>query len=92
MLVINQNRIQQLTVNVQLQLLRGGIANPYGTGIFIAFKILEHMLGQVTPAIETINHLKRLARFEIATAFFHPLHKGMRLFHITNSHQGVERE
>src|SRR5215469_10457139 len=66
------DRVHHLAVDVQLQLLIGGISNSHGPGILITFEVIQSHFVQLLPAINSVHHLQRPALRVIAQTPFNP--------------------
>ena len=89
-LVVDIDRIQQLAVNVQLQLVIGPVANPHRAGAFVAIQMPQGFLGQLMAAVNAVHNLQGAVRIQLAGPFLDPVHKLGRLLGKANPQQGVQ--
>ena len=60
-LVVEVDRVDQLAVDVELELLRGAVSDPHGRGAAVAREMVERLLLEVGAAVDPVHHLQRAA-------------------------------
>ena len=61
-LVEEVHRVDELAVDVQLELVGSGIADPHRRRASVAFEVVEDLLGQVGPTVDPVHDLQRTVR------------------------------
>ena len=54
-LVVDVDRVHQLAVDVELELVDGAVADPHRAGAAVPLEIVERDLGQVAPAVDAVD-------------------------------------
>ena len=55
--VVEVDSVHQLTVDVQLQLVMGAVADPDWLGGFVAFQVVQDLLGQIASSVDPVDQL-----------------------------------
>ena len=84
--------VGQLAVDVELQLLIGGVADADGFGVHVATKMFELGLRRLLRAVDTVEHLQRTVGSVVVQTVMDPSLKLRSLFDETEPHHGIERE
>ncbi len=64
MLVVEVDRVHQLAIDVQLQLVVGAVADPDRTRAAIAVQVIQGLLGQVASPVYPVHQLQGAVGFE----------------------------
>src|SRR6185436_4510161 len=72
-LVEKIERVDQLPVDVELQLLRRGVADPHWARAAIALEMIERALRQLPPSVERVDGLQLTGARGLRAAALHPL-------------------
>ena len=90
--VVEVYRIEQLSIDIELELIDGVISDPNGPRALVTLKMAERGFGQVLTAIDAIDGLQRAVRLKLATKGLDPFHKPVRLIRQSHAQQPVNRE
>src|SRR5262249_13493421 len=88
--VININGVQKLSIDIELKLVAGAVADADGAGFFVSFEMTQLLFAKVLPPIYAVHHLQRQTGFEFAATRLDPAHESSRFTSVTQSHQGVD--
>ena len=90
-LVEQIDRVQQLAVDVELQLVVGAVADPHRTRAHVAVEVIEHLLGQVLLAVDAVHDLQAGVRLRCAVLGDEP-EEALRLLLEAQAQERVDRE
>ena len=88
-LVIEINRIHQFAIDVELQLIRGGIANAHRARAAVPVQMVEGFLRQGVAAINAVHELQRSTTRALDRAPLQPPHELLGLVHEAEPHQPI---
>ena len=93
-LVVEVDRVDQLAVDVELELLGRAVSDPDGRRAGVALEVVEHGLLEVGPAVDAVHDLKRAvtAAGRLAEAVGEPAHERLRLLGEAEPQERVEGE
>src|SRR5829696_2737647 len=91
-LVVEIDRVHQLAVDVQLQLVVGTVADPDRPRAPVALQVLQGLLGEVAPPIYAVHELQRAVWSRLAAAVLEPAHERLSLLGEPDAQETVEGE
>lgn len=91
-LVIEVDRVQQLPVDVELELVVRPVPDPHRARSPVALEVLERRLGQLVPSVDAVHDLERAVRAQLRAARLDPAHERGGLVREAETHQAVEGE
>src|SRR5215212_1661157 len=91
-LVVEVDSVHQLTVDVQLQLVVGTVADPDRPRAPVALQMLQSLLGEVAPPIYAVHELQRAVRLRLVAAVLEPAHERLSLLGEPDAQETVEGE
>ena len=88
------DRVQQLAVDVELELVGGAVADPHRLGAGIALPVLQGLLLEVRGAVDPVHDLQRPRRLThlLGGTIVQPAPEGLGLLGEPEPEQGVNRE
>src|SRR4030095_15215559 len=86
-LVVQIDGVHQLSVDIELQVVEGGVPYSDRTGPHVALEVGQHRLGQCVTAVEPVHDLKRAVGLQLTAARHHPAHESGRLLRVAEAHQ-----
>ena len=90
-LVVEVDGIEQLAIDVELQLVRGGVTDPHRARAAVALQVIERPLGDLTPPGDGVQRLERLRVGGLEASGQPPDERAGLLGH-PEAGQGVQRE
>ncbi len=91
-LVEQVDRVQQLAVYVEPELIVCAVADADRLRAAIVVEMVQRDLSEFVPAVEPVHDLQRSLRTGFASASLHPRHKPFGRFREADSKQPVQRE
>ena len=88
------DRVQQLAVDVELELVGGAVADPHRLGAGIALPVVQDLLVQVRGAVDPVHDLQRPRRLAhlLGGPVVQPAPEGLGLLGEPQPQQGMDRE
>src|SRR5207244_12385444 len=92
--VVQINRVHQLAVDVELELLVGCVADAHRTRAAITLQVVEGLLGEVVPAVDTIHELQGAGTISrgLLPAILQPVPKPRGFLAEADADKTVDRE
>src|SRR5262249_40202130 len=92
--VVEVRRVHQLAVNIELQLVMGGIPDPDRSRPAIPLQVVQRFFLQFGPAIDAVHQLQWpvAGTFGLFPTRLRPALESLRLFRKTDPQQGVKSE
>ena len=87
------HRVQQLTKNIQLHLIKCAVANPHRPGAAVSGQVAQLYLGQIIAAVNAVHDVQ-LQGLVAALPYpaTQPAHKAIGLIDKAQAHKGINRE
>src|SRR5437868_10495836 len=91
-LLVEIQRVHKLAVNVELELLIGGVPDANGAGSLVAFQVIQDLLGESAASVYPINRLERTIRIGIVRASIQKRRKLRSFIGEADPQQAIHRE
>src|SRR6266568_8281281 len=78
-LVVEVDRVHELAVDVELELIVGGVPDAHRLRVRISRPVGQRLLAEVVTAIDPVHDLERAVRAELPAARLDPVHEGASL-------------